>query len=259
MIDPTSLQKLSQKQGIDRYTILREYVQLLYLGKLYSLPQSKNLIFKGGTALRFLFNSNRFSEDLDFTTSMNPNEIISLSDQIVKNLSQELPKISIVTLKTIAGLSRKISLPTEISPQPLTIKLDFSDRELVVFPKQGLLQTSLPVRNTSVITYLDFPEILAEKWRAIATRKKGRDLYDMWFLLAHGVVFDQPLIQKKLDYYQEIYNPAGLIAKISSWSQQGLDNDLRRFLPEKDREALKILKTELLSLLNRHLPTNSPS
>lgn len=253
MIDPVTVQRLSQKQGIDRYTILREYIQLLYLNELYTFPESKKLVFKGGTALRFLFNSNRFSEDLDFTTTMSPSEIVSLSDQVVKNLSQELPQINIATLKTLIGLSRKISLPTGISSQPLTIKLDFSDRELVVLPKQGLLQTILPIRNTSVITYLDFPEILAEKWRAIATRKKGRDLYDMWFLLAHGVVFDQPLIQKKLDYYQEVYNSTELISKISSWNQQDLDNDLRRFLPEKDRGAISVLKAELLSLLNRAL------
>ena len=39
---------------------------MLLLREIYSVFTS-DLIFKGGTALKYFFNLNRFSEDLDFT------------------------------------------------------------------------------------------------------------------------------------------------------------------------------------------------
>ena len=47
--------------------IVREYAQHLFLTELYQLQGSEKLLFKGGTALRIVYNSPRFSEDLDFS------------------------------------------------------------------------------------------------------------------------------------------------------------------------------------------------
>jgi hypothetical protein len=48
-------------------------------------------------------------------------------------------------------------------------------------------------------------EILAEKVRAIMTRKKAREVYDLWFLLQDTAV-NLPLIHKKLAYVHKKYN-----------------------------------------------------
>lgn len=58
----------------------------------------------------------------------------------------------------------------------------------------------------SDITSFDLPlmseeEILAEKIRAVRTRSKPRDLYDIYHLLEKDVVIDQELVEKKLEYY----------------------------------------------------------
>ena len=47
--------------------IVREYAQHLFLTELYQLQGSEKLLFKGGTALRIVYSSPRFSEDLDFS------------------------------------------------------------------------------------------------------------------------------------------------------------------------------------------------
>ncbi|MBN1444929.1 MAG: nucleotidyl transferase AbiEii/AbiGii toxin family protein [Candidatus Omnitrophica bacterium] len=47
--------------------IAREYVQHLFLSSLYREKSSEKVLFKGGTALRIVFQSPRFSEDLDFS------------------------------------------------------------------------------------------------------------------------------------------------------------------------------------------------
>src|SRR3990167_7676647 len=56
--------------------IVREYAQHLFLAELYQLPGSEKLLFKGGTALRIVYGSPRFSEDLDFSLfGVSSNEI----------------------------------------------------------------------------------------------------------------------------------------------------------------------------------------
>ncbi len=82
------------------------------------------------------------------------------------------------------------------------IIIDFSERE------KPLIK---PVLNTYYSLYNDVPpfqiwsldlkEILAEKIRALVTRKKARDLYDINFLLKKNVDTDIAIVNKKLEYY----------------------------------------------------------
>lgn len=53
---------------IDKFTVFREYLQLVFLSYLYAQPQAGKVYFKGGTEIHLLFDSPRFSEDLDFST-----------------------------------------------------------------------------------------------------------------------------------------------------------------------------------------------
>jgi len=246
MISTNTLQSLSDKNGIDKYSILREIIQISFLEELYKLPQSKRLFFKGGTALKILFDSTRYSEDLDFTTNLDAKEIIKIVDETASQLNKEYPKLTIKKLDTLTGISKKISIPTDISSQPLTIKLDFSQRESVVDPKSGTIFTSLPITTSSVIQHLSDEEILAEKYRAIINRIKGRDLYDFLFLLKRGVKFNLKLVNEKLNYYKEKYNPEDFVKKINKWDEKELDSDIRRFLPLKDRSIIPEIKNLLL-------------
>src|SRR3989338_5176431 len=49
--------------------ILREYLQVLILKELYKLPEGKKMFFTGGTYLRLVHQTKRFSEDLDFNAA----------------------------------------------------------------------------------------------------------------------------------------------------------------------------------------------
>ena len=246
MISTDTLQSLSDKNGIDKYSILREIIQISFLEELYKLPQSKRLFFKGGTALKILFDSTRYSEDLDFTTNLDAKEIIKIVDETASQLNKEYPKLTVKNLDTLTGISKKILLPVDISSQPMTIKLDFSQRENVIDPKSGTIFTSLPITTSSVIQHLSDEEILAEKYRAIINRIKGRDLYDFLFLLKRGVKFNLKLVNEKLNYYKEKYNPEDFVKKINKWDEKELDSDIRRFLPLKDRSIIPEIKNLLL-------------
>lgn len=60
---------------IDDASILREYVQFLFLRSFYALKESRHVFFKGGTAIHFRYGSFRFSEDLDFSTLQSSDQL----------------------------------------------------------------------------------------------------------------------------------------------------------------------------------------
>lgn len=67
MLNIENLEQFAKLKQTDVENAVREYYQHLFLSFLYQHPGSENLLFKGGTALRIIFQSPRFSEDLDFT------------------------------------------------------------------------------------------------------------------------------------------------------------------------------------------------
>ncbi|KKP47929.1 MAG: hypothetical protein UR39_C0002G0032 [Candidatus Woesebacteria bacterium GW2011_GWA1_33_30] len=247
MISNNILQELSEGKGIDKYSILREIIQIQFLNELYKNKDSKHLFFKGGTALKIIFGSNRYSEDLDFTTNLTLKKLNILIDKAIVELKKEYPDVYLKDLDTIQGISKKIILPVDISSQPLTIKLDFSKRENVLDPKLGTIFTNLPITTTSIINHLSLEEILAEKYRAIINRQKGRDLYDFLFILKKNVKFNIKLINNKLKFYNEKYNPEEFIEKVKKWNNKDLDNDIRKFLPLKDRSIIPEIKNLILA------------
>ena len=249
MIDAITLKALAKKFEIDSFTILREYFQVKLLDLLYKERSLKRTYFKGGTCMRLMFGSSRFSEDLDFTTSEPKEKIKKILVKVVRDLSTELLNISVKELTTLQGFSFKIYLPSEVSSQSLTIRLDFSKRESVIEPMVSPIETSLPILTTVVVDHLSDREILAEKVRTITKREKGRDLFDLWFLLSKGVIIDEVFIGKKLKYYKEDFNLKKLINKIKEWEEKDIENDLRRFLPVSQRKIIPELKRLTLSKL----------
>jgi len=72
VISIETLEKLGRQYQMGVFpNIVREYFQHVFLGELYKLSNAEKLLFKGGTALRIVYGSPRFSEDLDFTRVIN--------------------------------------------------------------------------------------------------------------------------------------------------------------------------------------------
>ena len=55
---------------------------------------------------------------------------------------------------------------------------------------------------------------MAEKVRAILTRNRARDIYDLWFLLRKGTRFDLSLINEKLRYYERVFEKDMFLERI---------------------------------------------
>ena len=67
MIEIIKQQLKNSKSVQEKINYLREFLQIMVLKNIYEQKAFNNIAFLGGTALRILFDINRFSEDLDFS------------------------------------------------------------------------------------------------------------------------------------------------------------------------------------------------
>ena len=173
-------------------SLAREYLQARILDSLQKSGAMIPLAFQGGTALRFLYNNARFSEDLDFALER-PSAGYDLSTYL-KNIKAEFTAEAYnVQIKVndqravhsafvrIYGLLYELKLSSQ-ETEALSVKIEVDTKP----PAGANLETDL-VRHhfTLRIQHHDRASLLAGKLHAILQRDyaKGRDLYDlMWYL-----------------------------------------------------------------------------
>ncbi len=200
MIDKEELKEYAKMRGLNLGQAEKDYFQNILLFILYQ-HYGKSLVFKGGTALSKCYGSPRFSEDLDFTCldEFNP-------ETIEKGLERFRLEFEMMSRRHRVGmkiiLRIKGPLYTGVRYSLCKLVIDVSFREIVILPPVvktiGRFMEEIPEFDVFV---MQEKEILAEKVRAILTRAKARDIYDLWFLLKRNVEFDSKLVEEKLEYY----------------------------------------------------------
>lgn len=170
----------------------REYLQALILQSLQRSGAMVPLAFLGGTALRFLYNSLRYSEDLDFSLEGDPGayDFRKYLDGIQRDLEAQGYAIAlkISDQKTVhnafirfPGLLFELGLSPH-RDEALSVKV-----EVDTHPPQGaVMETTLVRRHVLLnIQHHDRASLMAGKLHALLQRPylKGRDLYDLiWYL-----------------------------------------------------------------------------
>ena len=257
MLNYNFITKKSLEARIDRITIEREYWQLLFLQRLYMQTFSENIFFKGGTAIRFLLNSFRFSEDLDFTAVGNKNKIRKLLlntfsfFQEKTNISLEFKEEKVFKKFEEESLRYRFLFLPQNSRQKVSIRIDVSFREKPISKRQTVIVPfDYPIAPYPLVMHLGKEELLAEKVRALIVRGKPRDLFDLWFLLTKKIALNEKIIQKKFQIYKnEEFSLEKLKEAILAYDEKELKKDLNQFLPENYRNFYKTLKSEVLELL----------
>jgi len=243
VITKEQIQELAKKFSIDWYSIMREYLQIVFLASLYESKSSQDVYFKGGTAIRLLLNSFRFSEDLDFTTRFNSEDIEKLVIKTVEKIKLTVPNISFKKLKIIhKSYSGSLQFKDEEYKSPVNIHIEFSYREKPLTQKESVLETLFPVSPYPLIIHLSWEEIFAEKIRALMTRAKGRDLFDTWYLMSKGIEIDLNLINKKMALYDRKITREDILNKVKNFNNEILESDLNKYLPTSHRKLTKQLK-----------------
>jgi predicted nucleotidyltransferase component of viral defense system len=175
-------------------------------------------VLKGGTALQKVFGLNRFSIDLDFTSTNNKAE--KILEDVAKDITHfgffsELGKIE----KTEIGKAIKVKIQGPLydgSERTITtLRVEISLRkDLILSP---IIKEVVPLYTDLrpyAVVLMDLEEVLAEKIRALIWRAKARDLYDLWFLLRKNIKPKIKLIEKKLSYYDLKFDKEDFFKKI---------------------------------------------
>jgi len=238
-----------------------EILQIHLLDSLYAVSGSEAIFFQGGTALRWVYGGMRFSEDLDFVTSLPPEQILVILKKVfprVANaciaqfgpgISQQEPKktraeaVKVVYIYQPQAQRERIAIKLEFETlrpgrAPATQKVILRDLPSVA----GMLSSGKLIMpySSSILVAQTADELLSDKTRALFERHylKGRDIYDIWWLTERMKVAPSwTMLRSKLDMYQSAFVPsraADYFQQESSVKEivEAIVSDLPRFIPK---------------------------
>ncbi|MDP2950786.1 MAG: nucleotidyl transferase AbiEii/AbiGii toxin family protein [bacterium] len=232
MLTKETLTKLTNLKQTTQENIFREYSQHLFLSALYQQKGSEKLLFKGGTALRIIFQSPRFSEDLDFTAiNLNKRQIEDILTETLLLIQRSSVEVELIEGKlTSGGYLALISF--SFLARKIEIKLEISLRKTSVLKAQRSLIVNdyLPA-----FTLAHLPEeiLVKEKIQTLLARKKPRDFYDFWFFLAHN--------------FSSAKNKQILNKVLALLKRTKLDfnRELKKFLPVSQAQQVKNFRADI--------------
>lgn len=227
-MDNLELTKWQKKLQISPVEIIREEKEIFILDRLSQSNLGGKIIFKGGTALRLIYGSPRFSQDLDFSLM----EHISFFQfkNVLKEIESEQPEIELKDIyekrKTIFGLFLVDSI---LLKQHFSIKIEISKRDKPF--KKGewnLMAVRSPVSILTPLVYTcSLQRIVFEKQIAIKTRSEPRDYFDLWWL--------GEKLGKKIKILKPKIHPAKFKGEINQLLPKYLKDWSKDFLQQYER------------------------
>lgn len=219
-----SLQK-ELKISIDK--IIREEAEILFLTELADNNLGNKVAFYGGTALRLVYDSPRFSEDIDLIALEN----IEFTE--FQNLIQQISKKHNWMLSDIKNKRQTIFALFKIKNENL--KHPFSLKIEIHKPKNKInLETELRLIKSPTTIFAplllvpNLEELKIMKEVAINDRQKARDIFDLWYI-------SQLL---KINFK--------LPKKTPLFKKRGFENELKVFLPPKYQPIISQLYEHLV-------------
>lgn len=244
MIEKRLVQKLTERWQTTMDNVVREYFQQLFLSKLYQGKDSDSLLFKGGTALRIIWHSPRFSEDLDFTgVNITVKEIESLVEDALAKMELEDIRTGIVESKKTSGGYLAI-FQFETDEYKSRVQTEISLRTGRKSSKTAVLvQSELVLPYT--IVHLAEEELVDEKIKACLSRRKARDFYDLYFILRSRMAFKEIFIRDK--------SLRGRLLDVLKSSKLDFRRELKAFLPINQHIIIKDFAQNLKTEIERSL------
>lgn len=238
MLDQELIKKIADKIQTSELNARREYVQHLFLAKFYQQPLTNNIFFKGGTALRLVYGSPRFSEDLDFSTSsVNFKTLESIIETTLLEVEREGISTEIIeSKKTSGGYLGEIEF--NLGKLKVGLRLEVSGRDKLA---KGEMIT---VVNNFIPAYLLMvliqPQLVGQKIKALLERQKPRDFYDLLYILrANLLPVGEKTVLKKA-------------AKLLKTSEVNFNQELKLFLPKSHWQIIRDFKASLEREISRH-------
>ena len=228
-------------------SILKEYLQYKILNSIFNSQYAGKLAFLGGTALRIVYGSTRFSEDLDFDNfDLNEREFTDLSRIIQKDLVLEGLRVEVNVL-TRNAYRIKIRIPklmfesglSVMSEHKILIQVDTVRQNFEYVPEKPLLN------KFDIFTQINaVPKdlLLAQKIFASVNRKRimGRDFFDIIFLYGIGAKPNFAYLKKSIGVWNAPGLKKYLLAKTAKLNFEDLARDVEPLLFDP-RDKKKVL------------------
>lgn len=245
-------------QAYERF-IVREYLQYKILELIFESPFANNLSFLGDTCLRIVHGNQRFSEDLDFD-----NFNLSIDDftEITKYVKVNLEKIGYqIEMRNITAGAYHcyIKFPQILFDEGLSnhkeekilIQLDTEAHDFEFTPDKPILNkfdVFTPINATPKSL------LLSQKFYAVLNRKrnKGRDFFDIVFLLGQNVSPDFTYLEQKVGIKTPENLKQAISEKCSTLNMKEMADDVRPFLFESKDEKKILLFSEYIKQHNLH-------
>ncbi len=221
--------------------ILREYLQCKILQYIGMSPIASKLAFIGGTSIRILYGSQRFSEDLDFDNfGLEEGEFALAADYIAMNLEREGLDVEITSNRNKTVFHYRVKFPgifykyglSGHANEKLYIKVDSEAQGIDYQPELKLVQR-LDVQTN--VRCSPLPTLLSQKLNAYFDRVQGRDLYDIAFLFGLTKP-DYSYLSQKLNIDNANQLRVAMLVRLQEMDTEILFRDIERFLffPERD-------------------------
>jgi len=240
MISQDAITKFADRYQTTELTIRREYLQHLFLSYFYKQGNTDNIYFKGGTALRFIYKSPRFSEDLDFSSSLK--EVETIEQIMISTFAQidhEGIQVEIEEVKkTTGGYLAILHLKTDSTIIPIQLEISLRGEEL----KGETTAIVSDLFPTYTVIQLQKRQIVDGKIAALLSRKKPRDFYDLYFMLRAGLLS----IEQKNLLFQAL-------EALRQSSNLNFEQELKRFLPKSHWPIIRELPQALEGEIQRFL------
>jgi len=227
--------------------MLKEYVQLLILDFLSSSAYIKKIVFIGGTNLRLVKGIDRFSEDLDFDCKdFSNNEFMEMTDNILVFLQRSGFRAETRDKhnEKLKAFRRNIYFPELLFD--LNLSAYKEERFLVKIESQDQQFDYKPVMINIKRMGFFFPfpvppddVICAMKISAMLSRQKGRDFYDVMFLLGQTQPNYNYLSEKcKINNFVELQEKLLQIAATTNLKLKSQDFEHLLFDKEKSQKIV---------------------
>ncbi len=157
---------------------------------LYNDPHIKDaLVFRGGTALNKLFINppSRYSEDIDFVQK-NADPIGQTINAIREVLK---PWLGDPKWKITQRSAKLIYKYESINKSASKLKIEINTTEhfqVLPLKKVPFSMDSDWFKGTADIITYEMDELMATKLRALYQRRKGRDLFDLWYVTKKNLI-----------------------------------------------------------------------
>lgn len=167
------------------YQVEQDLIICRAIIEIFTHPDLKNAVaFRGGTALHKIFNlaEARYSEDIDLVVCQE-GPVGHLFDSIQKVLNPWLGKPRRVLKENRANLMYRFATE-DLTVPSAKLKVEINTVENICvdgYKTVNFSHSSDWFDGTAEVLTFSLNELLATKLRALYQRKKGRDLFDLYF------------------------------------------------------------------------------